>query len=131
MFCWIKYSQWIIRRTCFVPLKPVLAVSLHVGWKLEMVAKPPELRDGHHCCVGLLAVDRVCCLAGGGGGAVAIHAKGDILSLLNEKSTCAGSTSAAWTGPTFLRQNRCNLEFSGMRYAMGESSQPHISELKS
>lgn len=46
-------------------------------------------------CVALRTVDRVCCLAGGGGGTVAIHAKGDILSLLAEKVTCAGSTVAA------------------------------------
>lgn len=75
-------------------------------------------------------VDRVCCLAGGGGETVAICAKGDILSLPNEQRTCAGSTTAARTGPTFLCQNRCTLEFSGIGCAVGESLRSCISEFK-
>lgn len=54
-------------RPCFIRLKPVLAVSVHVGQNLQTVAKSPELKGGHHG-VALLTVDRVCCLAGGGGG---------------------------------------------------------------
>lgn len=84
------------------------------------------LCSSSNCEQGMLSSR--CCQ---GGGTVAIHAKGDILSLLNEKRTCAGSTTAACMGPTFLCQNKYNLEFSGMRCAVGESSLSHISELKS
>lgn len=70
----------------------------------------------------------MCSLGGGGGETIAICAKADILSLLNEKRTCAGiGPVAAWTGQAFLCQNRCNLEFSGMRCAVAGSSWSHIS----